>query len=75
MSRNLHQRQIARAEELATRYPSSAEMLRFFVPVARFQNESYCTAEKVFKNQEQNVRSPNHLRWELRVDSLDFCRW
>ncbi len=30
-------------------------MLRFFVPVARFQDESYSSAEKVFKNQEQSV--------------------
>ncbi len=55
MSQTLRQRRIARAEELATRYPFAAEMLRFFVPVARFQDESYCSAEKAFKNQQQSV--------------------
>ncbi|HKM46655.1 MAG TPA: formate dehydrogenase accessory protein FdhE [Terriglobales bacterium] len=55
MSQNLRQRRIARAEELATRYPFAAEMLRFFVPVARFQSESHSSAGKVFKNQKQSV--------------------
>jgi FdhE protein len=55
MSQSLHQRRIARAEELVTQYPSAAEVLRFFVPVARFQDESYSSAEKVFKNQGQSV--------------------
>ncbi len=55
MSQKLRERRIARAEELAIRYPSAAEMLRFFLPVARFQGESYSFAEKAFKNQEQSV--------------------
>ena len=55
MSQNLRQRRIARAEELATQYPFAAEMLRFFVPVARFQDESYGSADKTLKNQEQSV--------------------
>ncbi len=55
MSQSLRQRRIARAEELATQYPSAAEMLRFFVPVTRFQDESYAFASKVFRNQEQSV--------------------
>lgn len=55
MSQSLRQRRIARAEELATQYPLAAEMLRFFVPVARFQDESYCSAEKALKTQEQSV--------------------
>jgi FdhE protein len=55
MSQSLRQRRIVRAEELATQYPSAAEMLRFFVPVARFQDESYHSAEKALTNQEQSV--------------------
>jgi formate dehydrogenase accessory protein FdhE len=55
MSQSLRQRRIARADELATQYPFAAEMLRFFVPVARFQDESYCSAQKALKNQEQSV--------------------
>jgi len=55
MSQNLRQRRIARAEELATRYPFAAEMLRFFVSVARFQDESYSCAEKALKDRERGV--------------------
>jgi FdhE protein len=55
MSQNLRQRRIARAEELATQYPFAAEMLRFFVPVTRFQDESYGSAEKALENQEQSA--------------------
>jgi FdhE protein len=55
MSQSSYQRRIARAEELATQYPLAAEMLRFFVPVARFQDESYYSAEKALKSQEQSV--------------------
>jgi FdhE protein len=55
MSQSLRQRRIARAEELAIQYPFAAEMLRFFVPVARFQDESYCSAEQTLKTREQSV--------------------
>ncbi len=55
MSQNLRQRRIVRAEELATQYPLAAEVLRFFVPVARFQDESYRAAEKALKMQEKSV--------------------
>ncbi len=55
MSQSLRQRRIARAEELATQYPSAGEILRFFVPVTRFQNASYGSAENVFKNQRQSI--------------------
>ncbi|MGB9204339.1 MAG: formate dehydrogenase accessory protein FdhE [Terriglobales bacterium] len=52
MSQNLRQRRIARAEELAAQYPFAGEMLRFFESVARFQDESYSSAEKVLTNPE-----------------------
>jgi len=55
MSQNLRQRRIARAKELAAQYPLAAEMLRFFVPITRFQGESYSSAEKAVEGQEQDV--------------------
>lgn len=55
MSQSLRQRRIARAEELAVQYPLAAEMLRFFVAVARFQDESYHSIAKALKSQEQSV--------------------
>ncbi len=55
MWQSSRQRRIARAEDLATQYPSAAEVLHFFVPVARFQDESYCSAQKALKSQEQGV--------------------
>jgi FdhE protein len=65
MSQNLRQRRIARAEELATQYPFAAEMLRFYVPVARFQDESYSSAQKAFKNHERSVSFAQPLMAEL----------
>ncbi len=65
MSQTLRQRRIPRAEELATQYPSAAEVLRFFVPVARFQDESYYLAEKAFKYPEQNVSFAQPLTAEV----------
>ncbi len=55
MSQSLRQRRIERAEELAAQYPFAAEVLRFFVPVARFQDESYGSGEKALKTQEQSI--------------------
>ncbi len=55
MPQSLRQRRIARAEELATQYPFAGEILRFFVPVTRFQNESYGSAENAFRNQQQSI--------------------
>ncbi len=65
MSQNLRQRRIGRAEELATQYPLAAEMLRFFVTVARFQDESYSSAQKVFRNHEQSVSFAQPLAAEV----------
>ena len=65
MPQNLRQRRIARAEELAAQYPSAAEVLRFFVPIARFQDESYCAAEKGLKKQEQSVSFVQPLAAEV----------
>jgi FdhE protein len=65
MSQNLRQRRIARAEELANQYPLAAEMLRFFVPVARFQDELYSSAENAFKNQEQSASFAQPLAAEV----------
>ena len=65
MPQSLRQRRIARAEELAAQYPSAAEVLRFFVPIARFQDESYCAAQKALKNQEQGVSFAQPLAWEV----------
>src|ERR1700687_447395 len=65
MSQSLRQRRIARAEELATQYPLAAEMLHFFVPVARFQDESYGSAQKELKNQEQGVSFAQPLAAEV----------
>lgn len=65
MSQSLRQRRIARAEELATQYPLAAEMLRFFVPVARFQDESYGSAQKALKNHEQGVSFAQPLAAEV----------
>ena len=65
MSQSLRQRRIARAEELATQYPSAAEMLHFFVPVARFQDGSYSSAEKALRNQEQSVSFAQPLAAEV----------
>ncbi len=65
MSQSLRQRRIARAEELATQYPFAAEMLRFFVPVARFQGESYCAAQQTPKSQEQIVSFAQPLAAEV----------
>ena len=41
MAQNDWQRRIARAEELGTQYPFAAEILRFYVAIARFQEELY----------------------------------
>jgi FdhE protein len=65
MSQSSGQRRIARAEELATQYPLAAEMLRFFVPVARFQDESYYSAQKALKSQEQIVSFAQPLAAEV----------
>ena len=65
MSQSLRQRRIARAEELAAQYPSAAEVLRFFVPIARFQVESYCYTQKALKDQEQNVSFAQPLASEV----------
>ncbi len=65
MSQSLRQRRIARAEELAAQYPLAAEMLRFFVPVARFQDESYYSAQKALKSQEQSVSFAQPLAAEV----------
>jgi FdhE protein len=55
MLQSVRLRRIARAEQLTAQYPAAAEMLRFFVPVARFQDESYGSAEKVLKHQELSI--------------------
>jgi len=55
MSQSSRQRRIVRTEGLASQYPSAAEVLRFFAAVARFQDESYCSAEKALNNQEQSI--------------------
>lgn len=47
MSGKAWQRRIARAEELGARYPFAAEILRFYVAVARFQQDLYCTLESL----------------------------
>lgn len=52
MPQSPRQRRIARAEELAAQYPSAAEVLRFFVPIAHFQDELSGTAENAFKSDE-----------------------
>jgi FdhE protein len=65
MLQSLRQRRIARAEELATQYPSASEMLRFFVPVARFQNESYSLAEKALGNGRQSISFVQPLAAEV----------
>jgi FdhE protein len=65
MSQSLRQRRIARAEELATQYPSASEMLRFFMPVARFQDESYSSAEKALGNRGQSVSFVQPLAEEV----------
>ena len=78
MSQSLRQRRIERAEELAAQYPFAAEVLRFFVPVARFQDESYGSGEKALKTQEQSIsfaqplaagvvdRFPGFLSWSRK---------
>jgi FdhE protein len=65
MSQSLRQRRIARAEELATQYPSASEMLRFFVPVARFQGELYSWSEKALDSRERSVSFAQSLACEL----------
>ena len=65
MSQNLRQRRIGRAEELATQYPLAAEMLRFFVTVAHFQDESYSSAQKTFKNHAQSASFAQPLAAEV----------
>jgi FdhE protein len=65
MSQSLRHRRIARAEELAAQYPPAAEVLRFFVPIARFQDESYASAQKVLKNQDQCVSFAQPLAAEV----------
>ena len=65
MSQSLRQRRIARAELLATQYPFASEVLRFFVSVARFQDESYGFAHKALNRQEQSVSFAQPLAAEV----------
>ena len=65
MPQSSRQRRIARAEELAAQYPSAAEVLRFFVPIARFQDESSCAAQKALKNQGQSASFVQPLAAEV----------
>ena len=65
MSQNLRDRRIARAEELARQYPFAAEIMRFFVPVTRFQDESYYSAEKALKKQAQSISFAQPLAAEV----------
>jgi FdhE protein len=65
MSQSLHQRRIARAEELANQYPAAAEMLRFFVPIARFQDESYHSAHKAHQGHDEGVSFAQPLAAEV----------
>ncbi|MBZ5615621.1 MAG: formate dehydrogenase accessory protein FdhE [Acidobacteriia bacterium] len=65
MSQTFRQRRIARAEELAAQYPSASEMLRFFVPVARFQDELYRAAQKTLKSQKPVVSFAQPLAAEV----------
>ena len=55
MSQSSRRRRIVRAEELATQYPLAAEVLRFFVAVAGFQDELYGAAQNAFKAREASV--------------------
>jgi hypothetical protein len=41
MTRNEWQRRIDRAEELSARYEFAAEILRFYITIARFQEKLY----------------------------------
>ena len=72
MSQSLRQRRIARAEELAKQYPFAGEILRFFVPVTRFQDESYGSAENAFKNQRQSISFEQPLAVGVADRFLDF---
>ncbi len=65
MSQSLRQRRIARAELLATQYPFASEVLRFFVSVARFQDESYGRAHRALNRQEQSVSFAQPLAAEV----------
>lgn len=47
MSTSVWQKRIDRAEELAGRYPAAAEILEFYVHIARFQGDLHQTLDRV----------------------------
>lgn len=53
MSREVWQRRIRRAEELARKYPFAAEILRFYAEIARFQKDLYDRLEDSTRQQDR----------------------
>ena len=58
MSQGVRQRRILRAEELASEYPASAEILQFYVQVTRFQYELQAGLERMLKDGRGNFADP-----------------
>jgi FdhE protein len=53
------QRRIRRAEQLAAKHPFAAEILGFYVPVARFQEGLYQRLERAFKSSSFSLPGPD----------------
>jgi FdhE protein len=64
MAKNEWRRRIARAEELGARYEFASEILRFYLTIARFQEQFHRELQGAFD--ERSVRSdPSPFAWPL----------